>query len=363
MRRRRRGQENLRFGESVGEPVVVNVAESVARTRLIGAVAAEIDALEDHFRGCLLQRYFEGLSYREIAEALDCRPGTVASRLSRGIARLRDALVAKGIVELSLQDLGRDGAMPDTLNGNRAFVERWRDVWIVYHSKGACGLGHISARLWSDGTVNVHKRMDIPLESSLGHRPESADARLWFETDLVLTDAEDFSWRTFRSAEGATPKAAAIMEKEGMAYDEDVVFMSMKTCGLSIDARRGEPTLDFVGEGDGPIVPDAMMALHACAWPRDRELNWPVRMLGFGRDLSGRHWGVVPLVGRYAGRKGPPTGLSHAYEVKLPENLGRSFWTWTEDDGRFVGFGDERESFVAAEDEATARAFIAAQRK
>ena len=261
MRRRRRGQESLRFGESVGELVVVNVAESVARTLLLGAVAAEIDALEDHFRGCLLQRYFEGLSYREIAEALDCRPGTVASRLSRGIARLRDALVAKGIVELSLQDLGRDGAMPDTLNGNRAFVERWCDVWIVHHSKGACGLGHISARLESDGTVNVHKRMDIPLESSLGHRPESADARLWFETDLVLTDAEDFSSRTFRSAEGATSKAAAIMEKEGMAYDEDVVFMSMKTGGLSIDARRGEPTLDFVGEGDGPIVPDAMMAL------------------------------------------------------------------------------------------------------
>ena len=65
MRRRRRGQENLRFGESVGEPVVVDVAESVARTRLIDAVAAEIDALEDHFRGPLLKRYFEGLSYRE----------------------------------------------------------------------------------------------------------------------------------------------------------------------------------------------------------------------------------------------------------------------------------------------------------
>ena len=252
--------------------------------------------------------------------------------------------------------------MPDTLNGNRAFAARWRDVWIVLHSKGGCGLGHISARLESDGTVNDHKRMDFPLESSLGDRPESADARLWFETDLVLTNAEDFSWRTFRSAEGATPKAAAIMAKEGMAYDEDVVFMSMKTGGLSIEARRGEPTLAFNEDGDGPIVPDAMMALYACARPRDRESNWPVRILAFDRNLSGRHWAVVLLVGRYAGRKGPPTGLSHAYEVKLPEIVGRSFWIWTEDDGRFVGFGDERESIVAAEDEATARAFIAAQR-
>ena len=258
-------------------------------------------------------------------------------------ARLRDALVAKGVLELSPQDMGGDEAMPDTLNGNRAFAERWRDVWIVLHSRGACGLGHISARLESDGSVNVRKRMDFPLESPFGDRLESAEARLWFETDLVLTNAEDFSWRTFRSAEGATPKAAAIMEKEGMAYDEDVVFMSTQTGGLSIDAKRGEPTLHFNEEGDGPIVPDALMELYACTRPRDRESNWPVRMLGFGRDLAGRHWGVMPLVGRYAGRKGPPTGLSHAYEIRLPDPTGRSFSIWTED-------------------EATARAFIAAQR-
>ncbi len=147
-----------------------------------------------------------------------------------------------------------------------------------------------------------------------------------------------------------------------MAYDEDVVFMSTQTGGLSIDAKRGEPTLHFDEEGDGPIVPDALMELYACTRPRDRESNWPVRMLGFGRDLAGRHWGVMSLVGRYAGRKGPPTGLSHAFEIRLPDPTGRSFSIWTEDDGCFVGFGDERESFVAAEDEATARAFIAAQR-
>ena len=81
--------------------------------------------------------------------------------------------------------------------------------------------------------------MDIPLEPPFGDRPESAEARLWFETDLVLTNAEDFSWRTFRSAEGATPKAAAIMAKDGMAYDEDIVFMSTQSGGLSINAKRG----------------------------------------------------------------------------------------------------------------------------
>ena len=70
----------------------------------------------------------------------------------------------------------------------------------------------------------------------------------------------------------------------------------------------------------------------------------------------------MPLSGRYVGRKGPPTGLSHAYEVRLPDSIGRSFSIWASDDGSFIGFGDEQESYVAAEDEATARAFIEAGR-
>lgn len=356
MRRRRWEQESLRLGE----PAVVDVAESVARTRLLDAVVAEIDALEDQFRGPLLKRYFEDLSYREIAEALDCRPGTVASRLSRGLARLRDALVAKGVLELSLEGVGGGKAMPDILKGNREFAARWRDVWLVLHSEDVCGLGHITSRLMGDGTVNVHSRLDIPLESTFRNAPESAEIRLWFENDLILNDAGSFSWCTFRSTEGATPKAATMAAKRGMMYDEDVVFTSTGTGELSIEAERGDPTLAANGKGDGPIVPDALLGLYACTRPRDRENEWPVRILGFHRDLVGRHWGLIPLSGRYVGRKGPPTGLNHAYEVRLPDS--RSFSIWASDDGGFVGFGDERESIVAAEDEATARAFIAARR-
>ncbi|MCY3818174.1 MAG: hypothetical protein OXH52_02250 [Gammaproteobacteria bacterium] len=214
----------------------------------------------------LLKRYFEGLSYREIAEALDCRPGTVASRLSRGIARLRDGLVRKGVLELSLESTGGGEAMSDTLKGNRAFAARLRDAWFVFHSENnVCGLGHISARLESNGAVSVHKRLDLPLESDFTGPPESAETRLWFETDLVLTDAENFRWRTFRSAEGATPKAAAMAAERGMTYDEEVVFRPTKAGGLSAKAKRGEPTLTGKGKGDGPIVPDAAVELSPLA--------------------------------------------------------------------------------------------------
>ena len=39
------------------------------------------------------------MSYREIAAALQCSTGTVSSRLSRGVARLRAALASKGLLE------------------------------------------------------------------------------------------------------------------------------------------------------------------------------------------------------------------------------------------------------------------------
>ena len=67
------------------------------------------------------------------------------------------------------------------------------------------------------------------------------------------------------------------------------------------------PTLVMNEERDGPIIPDALMALYICARPRDREASWPIGILGFHRDLAGRHWREMSLVGRYAGRKGPPT--------------------------------------------------------
>ena len=40
----------------------------------------------------LVLREIEGLSYRDIAEALDCREGTVKSRISRAKARLKEQL-------------------------------------------------------------------------------------------------------------------------------------------------------------------------------------------------------------------------------------------------------------------------------
>ncbi len=51
-----------------------------------------LDELKPTDRAILLLRYQEGLDYGEIARAMHCRAGTVASRLNRARARLREIL-------------------------------------------------------------------------------------------------------------------------------------------------------------------------------------------------------------------------------------------------------------------------------
>jgi RNA polymerase sigma-70 factor (ECF subfamily) len=55
-------------------------------------VAAAVHALPPHQREALVLRYYQGLSLDEIAAALDIPVGTVKSRLSLGLKRLRETL-------------------------------------------------------------------------------------------------------------------------------------------------------------------------------------------------------------------------------------------------------------------------------
>ncbi len=56
------------------------------------SVFAAVRQLDEKLRAVVLLRYLEELSYEEIASALGCSMGTVASRLSRAHARLKELL-------------------------------------------------------------------------------------------------------------------------------------------------------------------------------------------------------------------------------------------------------------------------------
>ncbi|MCA1815724.1 MAG: sigma-70 family RNA polymerase sigma factor [Acidobacteria bacterium] len=58
--------------------------ERVMRGEVACEIASAVAGLKPKLRIAILLKYFEELSYAEIAAALGCSPGTVASRINRG---------------------------------------------------------------------------------------------------------------------------------------------------------------------------------------------------------------------------------------------------------------------------------------
>ncbi|HEX8473317.1 MAG TPA: sigma-70 family RNA polymerase sigma factor [Pyrinomonadaceae bacterium] len=74
--------------------------DGFARREIADSVQTAIATLRPKLRIAILLKYFDELSYEEIASVLNCSTGTVASRLNRGhqilarrLAHLRDTLV------------------------------------------------------------------------------------------------------------------------------------------------------------------------------------------------------------------------------------------------------------------------------
>jgi len=58
--------------------------EDLARRQVAGRIQTALSSLPPKLRMPILLRYFEDLSYAQMAQALRCSSGTVASRLSQG---------------------------------------------------------------------------------------------------------------------------------------------------------------------------------------------------------------------------------------------------------------------------------------
>ncbi len=87
LRRHRRSEEKLR-----ALPARSDVPDPADRTDLRLDLDAALARLDPDERAILLLRGQQGLSYAEIADVLSLAPGTVASRLNRARARLRQHL-------------------------------------------------------------------------------------------------------------------------------------------------------------------------------------------------------------------------------------------------------------------------------
>jgi RNA polymerase sigma-70 factor (ECF subfamily) len=71
--------------------------QSASQAEISQRVQAAVSSLPEKLRLPVLPRYFEDLSYDELGAALDCSPGTAASRLHKGHQLLREKLMKWGI--------------------------------------------------------------------------------------------------------------------------------------------------------------------------------------------------------------------------------------------------------------------------
>jgi RNA polymerase sigma-70 factor, ECF subfamily len=101
-RRKRRRWFSLEDSVEVAHMVVRKSLETVHLQReMADCVKAAVAQLKPKLRIAILLKYFDDLSYQEIASVLGCSVGTVASRLNRGhtllarkLAHLRHAMTA-----------------------------------------------------------------------------------------------------------------------------------------------------------------------------------------------------------------------------------------------------------------------------
>lgn len=90
----RRSKPDVTLSEEFSKPS--SQEEDYARAQMAQSVRAAVSALPPKFRIAVLLRHFEDLSYEQMAKALHCSMGTVASRLSRGHRILAERL--KGFI-------------------------------------------------------------------------------------------------------------------------------------------------------------------------------------------------------------------------------------------------------------------------
>lgn len=92
--RGRRAALELRSGRSTVEQLAPDPAERIVADEALQHALTALNGLRADDRLIIGLRYFEHLGERDVAEVLGCPAGTVKSRLSRALGRLRSELEA-----------------------------------------------------------------------------------------------------------------------------------------------------------------------------------------------------------------------------------------------------------------------------
>jgi RNA polymerase sigma-70 factor (ECF subfamily) len=80
-------------------PAASDPGKELANTELGQAIETALDSISPKHRLAFVLREFEGLSYKEMADVMNCSEGTVMSRLHHARKKLQNKLIGMGFVE------------------------------------------------------------------------------------------------------------------------------------------------------------------------------------------------------------------------------------------------------------------------
>ena len=93
----RQAKTEAAHAEGQSPPPSPDPAELAELGERRGAVRAAVEQLEEEQRSVLMLSYFDGLTHKEIAEALGMPLGTVKTRIRAGLKALRKSLAGRGV--------------------------------------------------------------------------------------------------------------------------------------------------------------------------------------------------------------------------------------------------------------------------
>ena len=343
----------------------MDLESTTMQTQLIEVIKEEIGKLEPQFREPLIQRYFQGLSYKEIAKTLHLKTNTVSTRLARGLHQLTLVLSQKGLLELSApintnHETGEGTTMPKlspkTIELNRRFAERWNGLWAVSNQ----GLGRFTSLWHEDGTTSITWREDCPVGKSSRSQteyPDKAQERRWVDHTICFTDADTLNWSRLTTKHGRVVDGS-------VAYSENYEIVPSGN-KLTV-SRNGEHRGSLQLEADGPIITNPLLPIVVREHRQVSNDQWPVRMLGLlpkeTRETAGSDWALIPVFGRYAGQIGKPLSRGHLYEIGSESDVHMEITILTSREGHLTGCFWEEEGYAVVDDEETARtAYLASQ--
>ncbi len=344
----------------------MDLESDAMRTQLIGVLRDEIGQLAPQFREPLIQRYFTGLSYKEIAKTLNLKTSTVSTRLARGLHQLTLVLSQKGLIELSAttnsnprqpqEGTNMTKLSAKTIEANRHLAERWNNLWAVSNQ----GLGRFTSIQNEDGTTSITWREDCPVGKSRGlltEFPDHAEEKTWIESTIQFTDAATLDWSSLVSERGR------IVDSSVTSCEKYEIVPAGETLSVSLnDHPNGTIHLN----ASGPIITNPLLPILVREHGQDSTAQWPARLIGLmpeeSREAADSDWAMVAVFGRYAGQIGKPMSRGHLYEFGSESTVHMEITILINSGRELTGCFWEEEGFAVVGDEESARtAYLATQ--